>query len=193
MLIFGVLLAPAYFRLVYTMVTAVRNELYVDAARVSGLSDLRIIGRHILSVVRAPIIIQTAIVAIIAIADPVRPGVPRARRHLGADLGWHAAATRSRRSTRRRCSCCGPRSRSALTSIALMLLANAIRDVLERTVVVRRKRRRAVTTRTGSVAAVTTATSVTDLGDELDIVTPDGDRSGTTTTSRHPIRSSRSS
>ena len=48
----------------------------------------------------------------------------------------------------------------ALTSIALMLLANAIRDVLERTVVVRRKRRRAVTTRTGSVAAVTTATSV---------------------------------
>jgi ABC-type dipeptide/oligopeptide/nickel transport system ATPase component len=62
-----------------------------------------------------------------------------------------------------------------LTSIALMLLANAIRDVLERTVVVRRKRRRAVTTRTGSVAAVTTATSVGDLGDELDIVTPDGE------------------
>ena len=61
----------------------------------------------------------------------------------------------------------------ALTSIALMLLANAIRDVLERTVVVRRKRRRAVTTRTGSVAAVTTADQRRrDLGDRgLDIVT----------------------
>ena len=68
MAIFGVLLSPAYFRLVYATVTAVRSELYVDAARVSGLSDLRIIGRHILSVVRAPIIIQSAIIAGIAIA-----------------------------------------------------------------------------------------------------------------------------
>lgn len=68
MLIFGILLAPAYYRLVYAAVTAVREELYVDAARVAGLSDTRIIGRHVLSVVRAPIIIQSAIVAGIAIA-----------------------------------------------------------------------------------------------------------------------------
>ncbi|ALV39825.1 ABC transporter [Pseudarthrobacter sulfonivorans] len=68
MMIFGVLLSPAFFRLVYASVTAVRNELYVDAARVSGLSDFRIIGRHILSVVRAPVIIQSAMVLGIAIA-----------------------------------------------------------------------------------------------------------------------------
>ncbi|MFF1385288.1 dipeptide/oligopeptide/nickel ABC transporter permease/ATP-binding protein [Arthrobacter sp. NPDC058288] len=68
MMIFGVLLSPAFFRLVYASVTAVRNELYVDAARVSGLSDLRIIGRHILTVVRAPVIIQSAMVLGIAIA-----------------------------------------------------------------------------------------------------------------------------
>ncbi|MGO4472228.1 dipeptide/oligopeptide/nickel ABC transporter permease/ATP-binding protein [Arthrobacter sp. M-10] len=68
MMIFGVLLSPAYFRLVYACVTAVRNELYVDAARVSGLSDFRIIGRHILTVVRAPVIIQSAMVLGIAIA-----------------------------------------------------------------------------------------------------------------------------
>lgn len=68
MAIFGVLLSPSYFRLVYTIVRGVRGELYVDAARVSGLSDLRIISRHVLGVVRAPIIIQTAIIASIAIS-----------------------------------------------------------------------------------------------------------------------------
>lgn len=68
MTVFGVLLAPAYYQLVYITVRGVRNELYVDAARVSGLGDFRIISRHVLGVVRAPIIIQTSIVASIAIA-----------------------------------------------------------------------------------------------------------------------------
>ena len=65
---FGVLLSPSYFRLTRTAVQTVRNELYVDAARVSGLSDARIIVRHILAVVRAPLIIQTAIACGIAIS-----------------------------------------------------------------------------------------------------------------------------
>ena len=71
MIIFGVLLAPAFYRLVYTAVSGVRNELFVDAARVSGVSDFRIIARHILTVVRAPIIIQGSIVFGIAIAVQV--------------------------------------------------------------------------------------------------------------------------
>jgi peptide/nickel transport system permease protein len=156
------------------MVTAVRAELYVDAARVSGLSDGRIIGRHVLSVVRAPIIIQTAVVAIIAIAIQSGleflgigdPSVPTWGGMLqDAFTKIYVAPLLM----------LWPSLAIALTSIALMLLANAIRDVLERTVVVRRKRRRAVTTRTGSVAAVTTASSVTDLGDEVDIVTLEGE------------------
>ena len=68
MIAFGVLISPSYFRLTRTAVQSVRNELYVDAARVSGLSDLSIIARHIFSVVRAPIIIQTAAIAGVAIA-----------------------------------------------------------------------------------------------------------------------------
>jgi peptide/nickel transport system permease protein len=71
MIIFGVLLAPAFYRLVYAAVSGVRNELFVDAARVSGVSDFRIIARHILTVVRAPIIIQGSIVFGIAIAVQV--------------------------------------------------------------------------------------------------------------------------
>ncbi|MCA0216697.1 MAG: dipeptide/oligopeptide/nickel ABC transporter permease/ATP-binding protein [Actinobacteria bacterium] len=63
MTVVGILFAPAYFRLVRNVVIAVRNELYVDAAKVAGLSDARIIGRHVLVVVRAPIIIEMAFVA----------------------------------------------------------------------------------------------------------------------------------
>src|SRR4030095_14832004 len=45
---FGLLIAPSFYRLVRSIVLSVRNELYVDAARVVGLSDLRIVGRHVL-------------------------------------------------------------------------------------------------------------------------------------------------
>ncbi|NTW39279.1 MAG: dipeptide/oligopeptide/nickel ABC transporter permease/ATP-binding protein [Cellulomonadaceae bacterium] len=68
MAIFGVLLSASVFRLVRGTVQAVRNELYVDAARVSGLSNTRIIFRHVLRVVRAPLIIQVASIASVAVA-----------------------------------------------------------------------------------------------------------------------------
>jgi peptide/nickel transport system permease protein len=68
MLIFGVLLAPGIYRIVRNLVLGVKNELYVDAARVSGLGDLRILGRHVLFVVRGPIIISAAFLAGSAIA-----------------------------------------------------------------------------------------------------------------------------
>lgn len=68
MVVFGVLIAPGFYRLTRSAVMSVRNELYVDAARVSGLSDRRIISRHIFGVVRAPIIIQSAMISGIAIS-----------------------------------------------------------------------------------------------------------------------------
>lgn len=130
MMVFGVLLAPSFYRLTRTAVMAVRNELYVDAARVSGLSDARIMSRHILSVVRAPIIIQIAMVAGIAIAiqsaleflglgDPLVPtwGVllQDAFRNVYLQpllLLWPALAI-------------------AITTVALAILGNALRDALE--------------------------------------------------------------
>jgi len=63
MLIFGVLLSPGVYRLVRNLVLGVRNELYVDAARVSGLPDRRILRRHVFAVVRGPVIIATAFLA----------------------------------------------------------------------------------------------------------------------------------
>ena len=67
MVIFGVMLSPGFYRLTRNLVNGVKHELYVDAARVSGLSDMRIIARHILLVIRAPVIIQVSIVAGISI------------------------------------------------------------------------------------------------------------------------------
>jgi peptide/nickel transport system permease protein len=67
MSVFGVLMSPGFYRLTLTSVQAVRGELFVDAARVSGLSDRSIIGKHILFVVRAPLIIQASIICGIAI------------------------------------------------------------------------------------------------------------------------------
>ncbi|NTW40741.1 MAG: dipeptide/oligopeptide/nickel ABC transporter permease/ATP-binding protein [Cellulomonadaceae bacterium] len=142
MAIFGVLLSPAFFRLVYASVSAVRNELFVDAARVSGLSDARIIGRHVLSVVRAPIVIQSGVVLGIAIA--VQSGLE----FLG--LGDLSVATWGSMLNdgfvniyRAPILMLWPSLAIGLTSMALVLLSNAARDELERVAPVRRRRTRA--------------------------------------------------
>lgn len=60
MAIFGVLLSPGIYRIVRNSTIGVSRELYVDAARVAGVTDFRILSKHVLSVVRGPIIIATA-------------------------------------------------------------------------------------------------------------------------------------
>ena len=77
MAVFGVLVAPVFYRMVRSVTLGTRNELYVDAARVVGLSDLRIVGRHVLWAVRAPVIIQ-------ALVHPGRGHRHRGGRHLPA-------------------------------------------------------------------------------------------------------------
>lgn len=60
MAVLGLIVSPSVYRLVRASVVSVREELFVDAAKVSGLSDARIMRRHILPVVQAPSIIQAA-------------------------------------------------------------------------------------------------------------------------------------
>ncbi|WEK62499.1 MAG: dipeptide/oligopeptide/nickel ABC transporter permease/ATP-binding protein [Candidatus Microbacterium colombiense] len=62
----GVFMVPGYFRISRSQTLAVRGEPYIDAARVSGLSDARIIFRHVITAVYPPVIIQTALTAGIA-------------------------------------------------------------------------------------------------------------------------------
>jgi peptide/nickel transport system permease protein len=58
---FGVLLSASYLRLAQTATLAVRSELYVDAAKVMGLSAPRIIFGHVLTNVAGPLIVQTSL------------------------------------------------------------------------------------------------------------------------------------
>ncbi|WP_298045466.1 dipeptide/oligopeptide/nickel ABC transporter permease/ATP-binding protein [uncultured Microbacterium sp.] len=164
MIAFGVLISPGYFRLTRTAVQSVRNELYVDAARVSGLSDNRIIARHIFSVVRAPIIIQTAIVCGVAITiqsgleflglgDPAVAtwGVMLAEGFKNVYLNplllvWPAVAI-------------------GLAIGALVLLGNAVRDALEDREKVRVTR--ASAKRDASTAAARRVAIVEPIGDHL--------------------------
>ncbi|MHA6512925.1 ATP-binding cassette domain-containing protein [Tessaracoccus sp. Z1128] len=139
MAIFGAFISPVYYRVVYNSVRAVRNELYVDAARTSGLSTPRIIGRHILLAVRAPVILLTSgIIAagigmqagfdFLGLGDPLTPtwgqilneGFYNINRS-GLLVVWPSLAL-------------------GLTLVALTLLSTAIRDELEGTGEVKRGR-----------------------------------------------------
>jgi len=131
MAIFGVIISPAFFRLVYALVGGVRDELYVDAARVSGLSDGRIIRRHILTVIRAPLVIQAAIVGGVALA--IQSGLE----FLG--LGeikiptWGSMLNDGFQNLYTEpLLILWPAAAIALTLISLTLLANALRDELQR-------------------------------------------------------------
>ena len=152
MIIFGVLLIPAFYRLVFAAVSGVRNELFVDAARVSGVSDRRIIARHILTVVRAPIILQASIVFGIAIA--VQVGLDFLGFGDQAIPTWgnmlNDGFTNLYRDPQ---LVVWPALAVVITGVALTLFANALRDELEQSARPRRRRRRATPVTPAEVAA----------------------------------------
>jgi peptide/nickel transport system permease protein len=61
MIAFGVLASPHLMRIVRSATLPVREELYIAAARVSGLSRPYIISRHVLPRIAGPIIIQASL------------------------------------------------------------------------------------------------------------------------------------
>ena len=130
MIVFGVLISPGYFRLTRTAVQSVRNELYVDAARVAGLSDVSIITRHIFSVVRAPIIIQTAMVCGVAIA--IQSGLEFLGLGDPSEATWGVMLSDGFRNVYLNpLLLLWPGLAIGLTIGALVLLGNAVRDALE--------------------------------------------------------------
>ncbi|MGW1179874.1 dipeptide/oligopeptide/nickel ABC transporter permease/ATP-binding protein [Streptomyces drozdowiczii] len=130
MIVLGVLVAPSFFRLVRGIVANVRGELYVDAAKVSGLSDTRIVARHVLTVVRGPIIIQVALVAGIAIA--LQAGLEFLGVGSGSTATWGAMLNEAFQNIQRAPRLIlWPGLALGLTNCALVLLAGAVRDALE--------------------------------------------------------------
>jgi peptide/nickel transport system permease protein len=61
MIAIGIVFTPIFARVVRGSVLSVRESLFVRAARSLGASDLRIVFRHVLPNVAAPIIVQTSL------------------------------------------------------------------------------------------------------------------------------------
>lgn len=130
MTVFGVIVAPSFYRLVRSVVISVRSELYVDAAKVVGLSDFRIIGRHVLSAVRAPVIVQSSFVLATAVAilagvdflglgSPSQPSWGRVLQEAFNNLYTNPA------------NVIWPAALISLTILCFVLLGNALRDTLQ--------------------------------------------------------------
>ncbi|WP_426007321.1 dipeptide/oligopeptide/nickel ABC transporter permease/ATP-binding protein [Paenarthrobacter sp. NyZ202] len=130
MLIFGVLFSPGPFRLTRATARAVRRELYIDAAQVAGLSDVRIIGRHVFRRIRSAMLIQMSMTAGVAIVmqsglDFLGVGDPREARWgqmvNDAFLNIYRAPTMM----------IWPGLAIGLTVASLALLGSVLRDELE--------------------------------------------------------------
>jgi peptide/nickel transport system permease protein len=67
MIAFGVLAAPGLMRVVRAGTLTTREELYIAAARVSGLSRPYIVSRHVLPRITGAIIVQASLLAAIAL------------------------------------------------------------------------------------------------------------------------------
>jgi peptide/nickel transport system permease protein len=140
MAIFGVLLAPGIFRLVRNVVVGVRHELYVDAARVSGLSDWRILSRHILYVVRGPVIIAAAFIAGACI--DIQAGLAFLGLGSKATPSWGGMiASGFTNFYSAPLQFVWPSLMLGITTTALVLLGNAYRDALESSTSRSRRRR----------------------------------------------------
>lgn len=168
MTVFGVIVAPSFYRLVRSVVIAVRSELYIDAAKVVGLSDARIVGRHVLSAVRAPVIVQSAFVLATAVAilagvdflglgDPSQPSWGRVLQDAFNNIYTNPA------------NVIWPSILISLTILSFVLLGNALRDTLQasnRSAALKPSRRRTL----ASLAQDERVAGVNDLTPAQDIV-----------------------
>lgn len=182
----GVFMAPGYFRLTRSTVLAVRNEPYVDAARVAGLGPARILSRHIVKAVYAPVIIQTALTAGLAM------GMQAGLQFLGIGgartPGWGAMMNEGFRTMLTSpLLLLWPSLALGITIAALAVLGSTLADVVSVKTPVARRRRRArpsnaagasapaaVTTSTGSVAHKPADSAVQLANLRVSYATPDG-------------------
>jgi peptide/nickel transport system permease protein len=130
MAVFGIIVAPVFYRMVRSITLGTRNELYVDAARVVGLSDLRIVGRHVLWAVRAPVIIQSAF--ILAAGIGIEAGVTFLGLGDPAGSSWGLVMSQAFNSIYNNPGAIvGPALVITLTILSLILLGNALSDALQ--------------------------------------------------------------
>ncbi|MFE4539342.1 dipeptide/oligopeptide/nickel ABC transporter permease/ATP-binding protein [Streptomyces scopuliridis] len=129
MIVLGVIMAPMVFRLIRASALAVREELYVDAARVSGLGDPRIMRRHVLPVVIAPSVIQAT--QVFAVAIGIQAGLAFLGLGKASQSSWGAMLNDAFTNIYNApLLLVWPGVVMGLTILAASLLGNAVRDAL---------------------------------------------------------------
>ncbi|MGW3956248.1 dipeptide/oligopeptide/nickel ABC transporter permease/ATP-binding protein [Streptomyces sp. NPDC004752] len=129
MAVLGVIMAPMVFRLIRASVIAVREELYVDAARVSGLGDGRLMRRHVLPVVIAPSLIQAT--QVFAVAIGIQAGLAFLGLGKASQASWGAMLGDAFANIYNApVLLVWPGAAMGLTILASSLLGNAVRDAL---------------------------------------------------------------
>jgi len=130
MAVFGVLVSPTYYRLVRSVVLSVRSELYIDAAKVVGLTDARIIARHVLWAVRAPVVIQSSFVAASGIA--IQAGVEFLGLGDPEQPSWGGTLQDANGNIyNNQFGVIWPALLVSLTILSLILFGNVLRDVMQ--------------------------------------------------------------
>ncbi|PKH38473.1 peptide/nickel transport system permease protein [Nocardioides alpinus] len=123
----GVLGAPGLIRVVRAASAAVRDELFVTAAKVSGVSQLRIMRTHVLRRIRGPVVVQASLfggvallfqagLSFLGLLDPDRPT-------WGAIMGEASTVI-----TQSQWLLIPPGVAITLTVLALGFLGDAVRD-----------------------------------------------------------------
>jgi peptide/nickel transport system permease protein len=130
MVLVGMLMSPSIYRIVRVAAQRVRGELYIDAARVAGLSDLRIVRRHVLAAVRSVIIVQTPL--LFGAALLLQAGIEFIGLGRPGSVSWGAMLNGASASVfQAPLLSVWPGLAIAVTVLAVTLLGNALRDRVE--------------------------------------------------------------
>jgi peptide/nickel transport system permease protein len=129
MLAFGVIASCGLIRIVRSVVLGIRNELYISAARVAGVSNFRIVVRHVLPRMMSTVIVQASLFAAVTLV--VQSGL--AFLNFGVEPpqpSWGGLVADAAQAISQDPWLLVPGGGViALTVVALVLLGNAIRDV----------------------------------------------------------------
>ncbi len=126
----GAMMTPAVFRMIRAQVHAIRSELYIDAAKVAGLHDTRIIARHVFRVVRGPLLLMLTVLSAVAIT--VQTGLDFIGLGTATVITWGGMLSEGFNALyQNRMLFLWPGMAVSLTVIALFLLGNGIRDALQ--------------------------------------------------------------
>jgi peptide/nickel transport system permease protein len=128
----AVVFTPIHARVVRGSVLSVREEVHIQAVRSLGASDLRIVARHVLPNVAAPVIVQTSLSLAFAILTEAALsylgiGVQPPRAAWGADL----QASQGFLATGAWWMAVFPGLAILVTVMAFNLLGDGLRDVLD--------------------------------------------------------------